>query len=447
VATFADFVLLRAVAGSAGVMRARRVHPAGEGPAVHLARVGRGDDVLQRLTVVADAAQSSHEQVARIHEVGRFEGEGYAVADALDGVELAAILEHDHSNKIAPEVGFSLAVALQLAQLALDLNERGDVWAADSGVSLSTLFPAGLSLEGVALRSDGSVFVRVLAGAGRDVARPTPFRAPELRVRRPSASSDVFLVTQLLRALLSGDPSATMAPRLAPAASNLGGLLAGGLSVNPDERLGLFMLVEQLVAALAAVVGKHGATSVVAASLKREYRSLATASAPDVPMGTIAETLRARLGDVRAAMDVVWPKRSPSERGSLLADDPMATAVHSYHRAPVAVAPVPPAGISGAGRTMNDELTAQTRALLRGSELTSLSESDKSAIGSTVPPHTATKEVPAPAEASSAPPVEVSDIEGGPTEVRATFDDNGVRVDDTKSPPTLPPARGTRRQR
>lgn len=327
-ATFADFALLRAVAsyGGAEVLRARRVLPAGTGGPVHLALLGTDAAVVTRVATVA-AAQAPHEQVVRILEVGTCDGQGYAVADAVDGVELSAVLEHDRRKKATPDLAFSLAVAGQLAQLSVELNERGDVWAADGGAGLSALFPAGLRLDGVVLRADGKVAVRVLAGAVQDPARPTPFRAPELRNRKPSASSDVFLVTQVLRALLSCDASATSAPRLTGAAGSLANLLAAGLSASPDERLGLFMLVERFVYALEQAAPRIKPANVVMGALKRDYKSLVPEALADPDYTSIASGLRARLGQVRATLEVAWPLEG---EGTATGEDRRPTSVHEH---------------------------------------------------------------------------------------------------------------------
>lgn len=327
-ATFADFALLRAVSsyGGAEVLRARRILPGGVAAPVHLALLGTDKAVVRRVAAVA-GVQAPHDQVARIIEVGTYDGQAYAVADAVDGVELSAVLEHDRRKKATPDLALSLAVAGQLAQLSVELNERGDVWAADGGTGLSALFPAGLRLDGVVLRADGKVAVRVLAGAVQDPARPSPFRAPELRNRKPSASSDVFLVTQVLRAMLSGDASATSAPRLTGPAASLANLLAAGLSASPDERLGLFMLVERFVQALASAAPRLKPAQVVAAALKRDYKVLAPEiAAADPDYAATATGLRGRLGAVRRALDVAWPV---DDEGTPTGEDRQATAVHA----------------------------------------------------------------------------------------------------------------------
>lgn len=448
-ATFADFALLHAVPsyGGAEVLRAQRILPQGEGPAVHLALLGQDAGVLARVVAMAEAGTlAAHEQVARIHEVGRFEGEGYAVADAVDGVELGAVLEHDRRKKVVPDLAFALAVAHQLAQLAVELQERGDVWAADGGAGLSALFPSGLRLDGVVVRADGKVAVRVLAGAGHDSSRPTPFRAPELRHGRPSASSDVFLVTQVLRALLSCDPSATSAPRLTAGAASLAGLLAAGLAANPDERLGLFMLVERIAGALASAAPRIGAPAVVVAALKREYKALAPDGAPGAPAAIAAAGLRAQLGAVHAAMRVVWPF-SPSEerrptavhRGFAAEDVDLSSGVERVFadepddgatmtlRAPPRASPL----IDVAVLTMADELTTQTRAHASPGKLAEAP--GETAEGASEPPWLPSSDAGL-LEASAAPPPSLSDIEGGPTETRAVFDDD----DDATELPTTP---------
>lgn len=492
-ATFADFALLRAVSsyGGAEVLRARRVLGHGAGAPVHLALLGTDQALVSRVAAVA-AGQAPHDQVARILEVGSYDGTGYAVADAVDGVELSAILEHDRRKKAQPDLAFSLAVAGQLAQLSLELNERGDVWASASA-GLSSLFPAGLRLDGVVLRPDGVVAVRVLAGAVQDPARPTPFRAPELRSRsrKPAASSDVFVVTQVLRALLSCDASATSAPRLTGPAAQLGNLLAAGLSASPDERLGLFMLVERFVATLGQHAPRLKPAAVVAAALKRDYKALLPEPSPDPDLGTIATGLRARLGAVRASLEVAWPK--DGEDGlPPTGEDARPTQVHPSFGAVVADVSVTdtPARIardvtnddvpSGVGRVFTDdddpaqvtdslrpspfkrkrvvssapvldaavetvaeEMTTQTRQYLKGDaakkDLTAESEppwvasvdvvSETGAVRAPVDISGFDVSVEAP-EATGAPPILPSEIEGGPTIQMPMRDDAEVNDDD-----------------
>lgn len=301
--------------GGAEVLRARRVLQTGEGPPVHLALYGEAPlkQLGPRLVAVAEASvQAAHDQVGRMLEVGQSEGSLYAVAQPVDGVELGAVLELERRRRGAPDPAFSMATALQLAQLAAELHERGDVWAAEGGAGLSSMFPAGIRLDALVLAPDGRLLVRVLAGAAADPTRPSAFRAPEVRTQRPTLASDVFLVAQVLRALLSGDPTATGAPKLPAAAQGLGPALAASLAPGPDERLGLFTLVEKLGSELVNLAGKTKPAGVVASFLKREYRTLVPDDAPDPPAASVATALRARLKQARAGLEVLWPLPSVS---------------------------------------------------------------------------------------------------------------------------------------
>jgi hypothetical protein len=326
VATFADLLLLQAVPsyGGAEVLRARRVLPSGTAPPLHLALFGAADAALcARLVAVADAvAAASHDQILRIHEIGIRGGDLFALAEAFEAVPLLSVLERQRQGRAPPDVGLSLAVALQLATIAHELLDRSEVWDVDGGAGLCTLFPAGLRLEAVHLRRDGRVLLVPLATAAADPAQPSAFRAPELSRGggggRSTAASDVFLVTQTLRALAAGDAQASSAPRLGAMpgglAAELGPLLAAGLSPRPDERLGLFMLLERLDQ-LSQALGGGPPTARVAAALEDD-----PGLAPRVPVGPepapaaleeAAARLRRQLLDVRARLEIAWPRQAP----------------------------------------------------------------------------------------------------------------------------------------
>ena len=301
--TFGDFTLVRAVPsyGGAEVVRARRRRGGLTAPAIHLALYGSAP-VQERLVAAAEAAAQGHpERVARIHEVGRCAGSLYAVGDALEGLDLRSLLEHERARRAAPNVELALAVALGLAQLATELMER-DVWAGARGAGISSLFAAGLRLDAVVL-SDHGVSLRPLAGAADDPARPGPFRAPEMGVRFAPASgvADVFAITQVLRALCANDPEAQGAPRLQPATLGVAPILAAGLAPEVDERLPLPSLVEQLRARLQESTGEVRAAVVVKRALAGPLAALVPPSPPDpAPSGQVGP-----LGP--RPVSVAWP--------------------------------------------------------------------------------------------------------------------------------------------
>lgn len=281
--SFGDFTLVRAVPsyGGAEVVRARRSRGGLTAPAIHLALYGSAP-VQERLVAAAEAAAQGHpERVARILEVGRCAGSLYAVGDALEGLDLRSLLEHERARRAAPDVELALAVALSLAQLATELMER-DVWAGARGAGISSLFAAGLRLDAVVLTEQG-VSLRPLAGAADDPARPGPFCAPEMGVRFAAASgvTDVFAITQVLRALCANDPEARSAPRLQPATLGVAPILAAGLAPAVDERMPLPILVEQLRALLQESSGELRAAAVIRRALAGPLASLVPESPPD----------------------------------------------------------------------------------------------------------------------------------------------------------------------
>ncbi|HEY4222638.1 MAG TPA: hypothetical protein VGO62_14885 [Myxococcota bacterium] len=322
-ARFADFALLRTEPsyGGAEIVRARRILANSEDKPVHLALFGEVDRRrAARLHMIAVTA-APHDHVACILEVGTYEDTLFATATAASGVAIDALLAHERRNKSVPDLAFSLSVALQLAQLVADLHERGDVWAADGGTGLSSLFPGGLGLDALVIGNDGQLTVRALAGAGGDEDRPNAFRAPEMKSARGggvsvpaggAVAADVFAIAQTLRALLTADATATSAPRLPPAAASLGPVLAAGLNKNPDERFGLFMLVERLAHDLAKVAGKTKPAAVAASFLKREYKGLLPDDVDEEPMAPAAADVRARLSTLRRDIEVLWPTASPA---------------------------------------------------------------------------------------------------------------------------------------
>src|SRR5689334_19947141 len=124
-ATFADFALLRSEPsyGGAEVLRAKRVLANGAGDAVHLALFGdvQRERAARLASVASIAAQTAHDQVARILEVGTAGNALYAAAVPAEGVDVASILEQERRRKAVPDVAFSVSLALQLAQIAAEL--------------------------------------------------------------------------------------------------------------------------------------------------------------------------------------------------------------------------------------------------------------------------------------------------------------------------------------
>lgn len=314
-ATFADFALLRTSSsyGGAEILRARRVAENGVGPPIHLALFGaqsvRDAALEQRLLDLAEAAAPlHHDAVARIAEVGRYDGSLYAAAAAVEGIDLATLLEHDRRRRAQPDARFVLAVAFSLARVVQDLHELSDVWAAGAA-GLSGLFPAGLRPEAVVLRSDGAVLLRVLAGAVAHAGAPTPFRAPELAEGLGSAASDVFATIQVLRALLAVDVNAQAAPRLPEKSAALPTLLVGALQRNPEHRPTLDAMVDTLRAAFADNAPNQAPAAMIVAALRRDYRALLPDERGDdgVPTKVIDEVARRRSAVV-AGRTVLFPR-------------------------------------------------------------------------------------------------------------------------------------------
>lgn len=268
------------------------------------------EPVVARLVAAADAVgRSVHDRVGRILEVGSSSGALYAVAEAVEGVPLSALIERQRRTRASPHVELALAITFQLAELANDLHDRSDVWDVAAGVGLSSLFPAGLTLDAVILLPDGAVMIRPLAAAANAPESPSAFRAPELGKQPASAASDVFLVAQTLRALLSGDSTAMSPPRLAGALAAFAPLLAAGLAPNPDERLGLFMLLERLQTWL-STTGRDAA-AVVMEAVQSEPET-AFARDPDPAPSPAALALGAQPAAARAVLEVAWPRRPQS---------------------------------------------------------------------------------------------------------------------------------------
>lgn len=313
--SFADFVLLRTSPsyGGAEILRARRVGDAGAGEPVHLAmfgaQSGRDAALEQRLLDLAEAgAPLMHEAVARITEVGRYDGSLYATAHVADGVDLATLLEHERRRRATPEVRFVLAVAFSFARVVQELHDLGDVFTARAP-GLAGLFPSGMRADAVVLRRDGAVLVRALAGAPAEGSAPTAYRAPELAEGRASAASDVFTTIQVLRALLSVDVNAQAAPRLPEKCGALPTVLVGALQRKPEDRPLIDAVVEALRDAFADNAPSQSPAALIASALRREYRSLLPDDSgdDDVPTETLAD-LAQRRAAIAARRTVLYPQ-------------------------------------------------------------------------------------------------------------------------------------------
>ncbi len=320
-ATFADFALLRASPsyGGAEIVRARRAGDGGLEPAVHLALFGansvRDAALEQRLLELAEgSARVEHDAVAHIAEVGRHDGSLYAVAAPEEGVDLATLLEHDRRRRAKPDARVVLAIAFSLARVVQDLHELGDVWSAGA-VGLSTLFPAGLRPEGVLLRADGAVILRVLSAA--DATAPTAYRAPELDHEPGSAAADVFAVIQVLRALLAVDVNAQAAPRLPEKSAALPTLLVGALQRRPEDRPTLDAMLGTLRTAFVENAPNQAPAAVIEGALEREYRALVPAVDDDEVTADVLDALARRRAEVLATRTILFPRvarRAPPPR-------------------------------------------------------------------------------------------------------------------------------------
>jgi hypothetical protein len=173
--------------------------------------------------------------VARILEVGEHEGTVYAVGAAYEGVEVARIVG-DPARRATLSPHLAPALVLPVARFVRALHEHADVWAVENG--LSTLFPMGLRADALVIGGDGELRVRALAGAALD-ARPIGRRAPELERGRPHASTDVWALGQLLRALLPLPGEGRVDPALSK-------LLGAMIAEDPDDRCDVSVVIERL---------------------------------------------------------------------------------------------------------------------------------------------------------------------------------------------------------
>ena len=303
--SFADFALLAAIPsyGGAEILRAQRVLPSGAGPRVHLALFGRSDAVARRVVDVASvAANVEHRAIARILEVGRFDGIVYGVAEPAEGVDAAALLVVDKTRRRAPPPELALGIALAVSRVIVALHESGDIWAAEGAVGLSSVFPAGLGPDTIFLEPSGAVRLRVLAAAAGDPRATSAFRAPDAA---PSVAADVYSLGRLLMALLAGDPSGLEAPRLS-VGSPLLRFLPRLLDARPDDRPEIHDVTERLETLLAEL--NTTPEQAVQQALAGPYRSLVVdAAAGFVPAPRVIDDIRARLSSIYAANQRLFP--------------------------------------------------------------------------------------------------------------------------------------------
>ncbi|MDP2340688.1 MAG: PEGA domain-containing protein [Deltaproteobacteria bacterium] len=303
--SFADFALLAAIPsyGGAEILRAQRVLPSGAGPRVHLALFGRSDAIARRVVEVATvAANVEHPAMARILEVGRFDGIVYGVAEPAEGVDAAALLVADKTRRRQPPAELALGIALAVARVIVALHESGDIWAAAGGVGLSNVFPAGLGPDTIFLEPGGAVRLRVLAAAAGDPGAASAFRAPE---GTPSAAADVYSLGRLLMALLAGDPAGLEAPRLA-VGSPLLRFLPRLIDARPDDRPEIHDVNERLEGLLRELQTTPEQT--VRTALAGPYKSLVVDAASGfVPAPRVIEDIRARLPQVYSTIRRLFP--------------------------------------------------------------------------------------------------------------------------------------------
>ncbi len=309
--SFADFALLAAIPsyGGAEILRAQRILPSGAGPRVHLALFGRKNDVARRVVdVAAAAANVEHPSLARIFEVGRYDGIVYGVADPAEGVDVASLLFAEKQRKKTPPPELALGIAVAVARVVVALHESGDTWAAapagpgGASAGLTSIFPAGLSPDLLFLEPGGEVRLRSLAAAAVDPRAPSFFRAPDAA---PTQASDVYSLGRLLMALLSADPTGQEAPRL-PASSPVIRLLPRMLTAEAGDRFDLHDVVDRLEQALAP----YGLTpaQAVREALAGPYRAMVVDAASGfVPAPRVIDETRARLPFVYSSVQRLFP--------------------------------------------------------------------------------------------------------------------------------------------
>jgi hypothetical protein len=307
VSTFADFALLAAVPsyGGAEILRAQRVLPMGPGPRVHLALFGRNDAVMRRVVAAANAgAAILHPAIARIYEVARYDGVVYGVGDPSEGLDLAALV----GGKKGVAIDLGLAIVASLARVAVAIHDAAGPGYRGPPLGLGAVLSGGLSLDPVFLEPSGAVRIRPLAAAGMDPDAPSGFRAPEAQI---SMAADVYALGRVLMALLSGDASGRMVPRL-PSTSSLPQLLARMVHMQAGERMHLHEAVTRLEQAVREQ-GAVSADQVIRTALAGPLRPLVVdpGFALDAPP-RVVDTLRMQLAWVYPSIERLWPTMAPS---------------------------------------------------------------------------------------------------------------------------------------
>lgn len=308
--SFADFALLASIPsyGGAEILRAQRVLPSGAGPRVHLALFGRSNEVARRVVDVATAAaRVEHPALARILEVGRFDGIVYGVADPAEGVDVSSMLIADNTRRRAPPYELALGIATAVARVVVALHETGDAWAAEGLIGLAGVFPGGVGPEVLFLEANGAVRLRVLAAAAADPRAPSAFRAPDATITQ---ASDVYSLGRLLFALLAGDPSGQTAPRL-PSSSSLARVLPRLVDARAEDRLDLHDLVDRLEQGMAELgVSPEEA---VRNALAGPYRNMVVdAGAAFTAAPRVVDDIRMRLGMIYDVVGRLYPAPQPT---------------------------------------------------------------------------------------------------------------------------------------
>jgi hypothetical protein len=307
VSAFADFALLAAIPsyGGAEILRAQRILPSGAGPRVHLALFGRSNEVARRVVAVAEAAANvDHVAVARIFEVGRYDGVVYGVADPAEGVDVSSLLVAEKTRRRTLPLDLVLAVGASVGQVLLALHESGDPWADDgAATSIEAVFPGGVRPDVLFLEPGGAVRMRLLAAAASDPRVASPFRAPDAT---PSQASDVYSLGRLLLALVATDPTGVESPRLA-AEHPFARLLPRMLEARAEDRPGLHDVVERLEALLQQSA-RASATSVVRAALAGPYRGMVVDAASGfLPAPHVIDDVRMRLSAIYDTVFRLYP--------------------------------------------------------------------------------------------------------------------------------------------
>lgn len=309
---FADFALLAAIPsyGGAEILRAQRILPSGAGPRVHLALFGRSNDVARRVVAVAEAAANvDHVSLARIFEVGRYDGVVYGVADPAEGVDVSSLLLAEKSRRRTLPLDLVLAVGAAVGQVLLALHESGDPWADDgAATSIEAVFPGGVRPDVLFLEPGGAVRMRLLAAAATDPRVASPFRAPDAS---PSQASDVYSLGRLLLALVATDPTGSESPRLA-AEHPFARLLPRMLEARAEDRPGLHDVVERLEALLQQSA-RAPASSVVRAALAGPYRGMVVDAASGfLPAPHVIDDVRVRLSAIYDTVFRLYPAATPT---------------------------------------------------------------------------------------------------------------------------------------